>query len=162
MQSAALSQPDVILSDWGSNSRDCFWGAVTHDCACAAAKLSIAVFPSLSFCCRGCRHPPKKVNTLKVNHPVPVFPRYIYHIIQCISKYHHSWSIPGQLTLMLVSELVSKSLQVKRCSVESICILCTYNNWDLPNVHYLTRLARPLGVSPAITCFFHPSHRSLV
>lgn len=40
MQSAALSLPDVILSDWGRNSRDCFWGAVTHDCACAAAKLS--------------------------------------------------------------------------------------------------------------------------
>lgn len=59
MQSAALSLPDVILSDWGSNSRDCFWGAVTHDCACTAAKLSIAAFPPLSFCCRGCWHPEK-------------------------------------------------------------------------------------------------------
>lgn len=45
MQPGALSLPDVILSDWGSH--DCFWGAVTHDCACAAAKFPITVFSSL-------------------------------------------------------------------------------------------------------------------
>lgn len=56
MQWVALSPPDVILSDWGSNHHDCFCGAVTHDCACAAAKLSIAGFSPLSFCCFGCRH----------------------------------------------------------------------------------------------------------
>lgn len=49
----AMSPPDVILSDWGSNSRDYFWAVVTHDCACATAKLSIATFPSLCFFCRG-------------------------------------------------------------------------------------------------------------
>lgn len=49
MQLVALSLPDVIRSDWGNNSHDCFWGAVTHDYACAIAKLPIAVFPSLSF-----------------------------------------------------------------------------------------------------------------
>lgn len=49
MQSAALCLPDVILSDWGGNSRDCFWGAVTHDCMCAAAKLC-SVFLSFCFC----------------------------------------------------------------------------------------------------------------
>lgn len=51
MQLVALSLPDLILSGWSSNSRDCLWRAVTHDCACVSAKLSIASFPSLSFCC---------------------------------------------------------------------------------------------------------------
>lgn len=39
--------PDVILFDLWSNSRDCFWGAVTHNCSRPAAKVSEAVFPCL-------------------------------------------------------------------------------------------------------------------
>lgn len=39
--------PDVILFDLWSNSHDCFWGAVTHNCSRPAAKVSEAVFPCL-------------------------------------------------------------------------------------------------------------------
>lgn len=56
------------------------------------------------------------------------------------------------MTLMLVSE--RPLLSCRRC------ILCTCNNRDRPNMHYLTHLTCPLGVSPTITCFIHLSHRS--
>lgn len=84
MRSVALPLPDVILFDWGSNSRDCFWGAVNHNCACAAAKLSRVSFFFFFLSVAVVARIHKNVNTTKIQ---DIFVKYYSTRYICIHAY---------------------------------------------------------------------------
>lgn len=95
---------------------------------------------------------------MKIHHLV-LSSQSLYHSAQYVSKYPRSRPIQGHLTLMLLSEHPFIYI-VKHYSTMTTCVLCTCNNWDLSNVHYLTHLPCPLGVNWTITCSLHPPHHS--
>jgi len=139
MQSVALPLPDVILFDW--DSHDCFWGAVAQCCDCAAAKLSLGVFPCLSLSWSCSQHPDEcenNGNSWYHSYLSKSVYRFIRHFAN-LTKYYHCW--PSNCNCYLLICKVVYSLLIS-CICSQVHMLKP-EKWGLVNMPCLSAGCKP-------------------